>query len=110
MTDREAAAKALAAGTVDLAVVRSDELTSTTGQTIAILRRDVVGLVIPSHAAIEKVGDLAGKTLGLLQGPAGNERILDQILAYYQIPSQRVNRVTLAPGDIGPAIQHKRGA
>jgi TRAP transporter TAXI family solute receptor len=110
MADREASAKALTAGTVDLAVVRSDELTSTTGQTIAILRRDVVGLVIPSHAAIEKVGDLAGKTLGLLQGRAGDERILDQILAYYQIPTPRVNRVTLAPDEIGPAIRQKRVA
>ena len=75
MTDRDASAKALTTGAADLAVVRSDDLTSTTGQTIAILRRDVVGLVIPSHAAIEKVGDLAGKTLGLLQGPVGDERI-----------------------------------
>jgi TRAP transporter TAXI family solute receptor len=110
MTDREAAAKALAAGTVDLAVVRSDELTSTTGKTIAILRRDVVGLVIPSHAAIEKVGDLAGKTIGLMQGPAGDERILDQILEYYQVPTKRVNRVVLTYGEIGPAIRQKRVA
>ena len=55
MSDREARTKALTAGEVDLAVVRSDDLTSTTAQTIAILRRDVVGLVIPSHASIEKV-------------------------------------------------------
>src|SRR5262245_56442461 len=31
MADRETSAKALTAGTVDLAVVRSDDLTSTTG-------------------------------------------------------------------------------
>src|SRR5262249_9665243 len=110
LADREASAKALTAGTVDLAVVRSDDLTSTTGQTIAILRRDVVGLVIPSHAAIEKVGDLAGKTIGLLQGSASNERILDQILEYYQVPTQKVRRVVLAPGEIGPAISQKRVA
>src|SRR5262245_10925536 len=110
MADREARAKALTAGEVDLAVVRSDDLTSTTGQTIAILRRDVVGLVIPPHASIEKVGNLAGKTIGLLQGPAGDEHILDQILEYYQVPSQRVHRVVLAPGEIGPAIRQKRVA
>src|SRR5262245_33375846 len=85
--EREASEKALVAGTADLAVVRSDELTSTAAQTIAILRRDVVGLVVPPHAAIEKVNDLAGKTLGLVQGSAGDEHILDQILAYYQIPA-----------------------
>src|SRR5215510_1412171 len=110
MGDREARIKALTAGEVDLAVVRSDDLTSTTAQTIAILRRDVVGLVIPHYALLEKVGQLTGKTIGLLQGPAGDERILDQILAYYQVPTQRVHRVVLAPGEIGPAIRQKRVA
>ena len=110
MADRETSAKALTTGAADLAVVRSDDLTSTTGQTIAILQRDVVGLVIPSHAAIEKVEDLAGKTIGLMQAPAGDERILDQILEYYQVPTQRVNRVVLAHGEIGPAIRQKRVA
>src|SRR5215510_304470 len=72
--DMEASAKALAAGEVDLAVVRSDTPSSTQGQTIAILRRDVVGLIIPPYAAIEKIGDLAGKTIGLVQGAVGDER------------------------------------
>jgi TRAP transporter TAXI family solute receptor len=108
--DREASEKALLAGQADLAVVRSDMLTSTTAQTIAILRRDVVGLVIPPHAPIEKVRDLAGKTLGLVQGPAGDERILDQILTYYQIPADKLQRVVLAPNEIGPAIREKRVA
>jgi TRAP transporter TAXI family solute receptor len=110
MADREASAKALKEGAVDLAVVRSDELTSTTGKTIAILRRDVVGFVVPSYAALEKVGNLTGKTIGLMQGPAGDERILDQILEYYQVPAQKVNRVVLTPGEIGPAIRQKRVA
>jgi hypothetical protein len=39
MADREASAKALAAGEVNLAVVRSDELTSTTGRTMLSLWR-----------------------------------------------------------------------
>src|SRR5215813_11296317 len=91
--DREASEKALVAGEADLAVVRSDMLTSTEAQTIAVLRRDVVGLVIPPHAAIEKVNDLAGKPLGLVQGAAGDARLLEQILAYYQIPADTLQRV-----------------
>jgi TRAP transporter TAXI family solute receptor len=106
--DREASVKALTAGEADLAVVRSDMLANTEAQTIAILRRDVVGLVIPPHAPIEKVRDLAGKTIGLVQGAEGDERILDQILAYYQIPADTLQRVALAPGEIGPAIRQKR--
>ena len=108
--EREASLKALVAGEADLAVVRSDLLTSTAAQTIAILRRDVVGLVIPPHTPIEKVRDLAGKTLGLVQGVADDEHILDQILAYYQIPANTLRRVALAPGEIGPAIRQKRVA
>src|SRR5262249_20942674 len=43
-------------------------------------------------------------------GSASNERILDQILEYYQVPTQKVRRVVLAPGEISPAISQKRVA
>src|SRR5499426_4139132 len=82
MADTEARTKALVAGEIDLAVVRSDLFTDVQGQTIAILRRDVVALIVPAHSPIETVGHLAGKTIGLVQGPASDERILDQILEY----------------------------
>ena len=108
--ESEASAKALTAGEADLAVVRSDMRTGTAAQTIALVRRDVVGFVIPPHAPIAKVRDLAGKTLGLVQGPAGDARLLDQILAYYQIPADTLQRVVLAPNEIGPAIREKRVA
>ena len=108
MADLEASMKALTAGEVDLAVVRSDMLTGTDAQTIAILRHDVVALIVPAHSPVETVGHLAGKTIGLVQGPASDERILDQILEYYQVPTPRVHRVVLAPGEIGPALSQKR--
>src|SRR5262245_43964054 len=108
--DREASAKALLAGEADLAVVRSDMLTNTEAQTIAILRRDVAGLIVPPHTPIEHVRDLTGKTIGLVQGAAGDAPMLDQILAYYQIPADKLQRVVLAPGEIGPAIRQKRVA
>jgi len=108
MADMEARMKALTAGEVDLAVVRSDMLTGTVGKTIAILRRDVVGLIVPAHSPVETVGHLAGKTIGMVQGLASDDRILDQILTYYQIPAQTIRRVGLAPNDIGPAIRQKR--
>src|SRR5215831_17312617 len=34
--------------------------------------------------------------------------MLDQILAYYQIPANTLQRVALAPGEIGTAIRQKR--
>jgi len=44
----------------------------------------------------------------VVQGPAGNDRLLDQILTHYQVPTQTLQRVVLAPHDIGPAIRQKR--
>lgn len=38
----------------------------------------------------------------------GDERILDRILTYYQIPTHVVRRMTLSPDEIGPAIRQKR--
>jgi TRAP transporter TAXI family solute receptor len=110
MADMEASAKALADGEVDLAVVRSDIAASANGQTLAILRRDLVGLIVPSQSPIESVGELAGKAVGVVYGSAGDERILDQILTYYQLPAQTIRRVVLAPDEIGPAIRQRRVA
>jgi TRAP transporter TAXI family solute receptor len=106
--DLEASAKALADGQVDLAVVRSDMLSNAPGQTIIILRRDVVGFIVPPHSPIKTVRQLAGKALGVVQGPAGNDRLLEQILTHYQVSLQRLQRVVLAPQEIGPAIRQKR--
>jgi TRAP-type uncharacterized transport system substrate-binding protein len=108
MADLDASAHALKTGAVDMAVVRSDVLTSAHGQTIAILRRDVIGLIVPAASPIETVGQLAAKTIGLVSGPTSNERILDQILTYYQIQTGR--RVVLTPDEIVPAIRQKRVA
>ena len=52
-TDRESSEKALIDDKADLAVLRSDMLTNPQIQTIAILRRVVVGIIIPSHAPLE---------------------------------------------------------
>src|SRR5262245_47867091 len=108
--DVAASAKALDAGDVDLAVVRSDMLANTTGQTIAILRRDVVGFIVPPRSPIEDVRALAGKAIGIVKGPPEDEHILDQILTHYQIPVKTIPRVGLALSEIGPAIRQKRVA
>ena len=109
MADIEASTKALAAGEVDLAVVRSDLLTEVQAQTIAIVRRDVVGLIVPAYSPVKTVAQLAGKTIGMVQGQTkSDDRILDQIVTYYKIPAHTIRRVVLAPSEVGPAIRQKR--
>jgi hypothetical protein len=70
----------------------------------------VVGLIVSPHAPIEHVGDLAGKTLGIVQGPVADAHILDTIFTHYQVPVRTLHRVILAPDEIGPAIHQKRVA
>src|SRR5262245_51776225 len=62
-TDVAASAQALAAGQVELAIVRSDVPVGAHSQTIAILRRDVVGLLVPSPTALAHLSVRALKSL-----------------------------------------------
>jgi ABC-type nitrate/sulfonate/bicarbonate transport system substrate-binding protein len=61
------------------------------GQTIAILRRDVVAFIVPAKSPIDKIPSLAGKTIGIPQGPLQkyNEQTLDSILSYYMFRGEQ---------------------
>ena len=48
--DLEASSKALEDGKVDIAVVRSDIRPPANGQTLVILRRDVIAIVLPANS------------------------------------------------------------
>ena len=98
-----ASAKAIEDHATDLGIVRSDAVIPTNGETIAILRRDVVAFVVPAKSPIDKVSVLAGKTIGIPQGPLQtyNEQTLDTILELLQysgehrkaaLPAARRNR------------------
>jgi len=50
---------------------------------------------VPAKSPIDKIPSLAGKTIGIPQGPLQkyNEQTLDSILSYYNIPANSVKRV-----------------
>lgn len=96
-------AQALEAGQVELAVVRSDAAMPSNSPTIAILHTNAALLVAATETGIRSVADLAGKTVGVLRGNATNERLLDVILAQYDVPAALVNRRLLQPGDLNEA-------
>ncbi|WP_244406139.1 TAXI family TRAP transporter solute-binding subunit [Methylocella silvestris] len=108
--DLTASAQAIETHKADLAIIRSDAAVPANGATIAILRRDVVAIVTPAKSPIEKIPDLAGKTIGLVEGPlqAYNSAALDVILSFYDIPAQSVRRVVLPLDEIGHAVADKR--
>jgi TRAP-type uncharacterized transport system substrate-binding protein len=112
VADLAASAKAIEDHTADLAIVRSDAVMPSNGATIAILRRDVVAFVVPAKTPIDKISGLAGKSIGIPQGPLQtyNEQTLDSILSYYDIPAKSVKRIFLPLAEIGAAVAEKRVA
>jgi len=61
--DLKAASAAIEQGDADLALVRTDVSPPSNGQTIAIVRRDVVAIVLPPKSPIKKFSQLIGKTI-----------------------------------------------
>ena len=112
VADLAASAKAIEDHATDLGIVRSDAVIPTNGDTIAILRRDVVAFVVPAKSPIDKIPSVTGKTIGIPQGPLQtyNEQTLDSILSYYNIPAKAVKRVFLPLGEIGAAVHDKHVA
>ena len=96
-------AQAMEAGQVDLAVVRSDAIMPANAPTVAIMHTNAALLVAPTETGITSVADLAGRTVGILRGNATNERLLDVILAQYDVPAALVDRKLLQPGDMAEA-------
>ncbi|MGH6845456.1 MAG: TAXI family TRAP transporter solute-binding subunit, partial [Methylocella sp.] len=112
VADLAASAKAIEDRATDLGIVRSDAVIPTNGETIAILRRDVVAFVVPAKSPIDKVSALAGRTIGIPQGPLQtyNEQTLDAILSYYNIPAKAVKRIFLPLAEIRAAVHDKQVA
>jgi TRAP-type uncharacterized transport system substrate-binding protein len=104
--------RAMEQGKVDLALVRSDVSPPTNGRTIAILRRDVIAILLPHGSAISDPSKLLGKTVAIPQGLAqdNNSRALDAILSYFDIAPDKVKRLFLPAAEIGPALKRKQAS
>lgn len=102
--------KAMEEGRVDLAVVRSDVSPPTNGQTIAILRRDVIAVVLPAGSSVKDLPQLEDHAIAIPEGPlqAYNSSALDTILSYYNVAPTSVRRVFMPLSKIGPAVQRKQ--
>jgi len=108
--DLAASSRAIETGQVDLAVIRSDVSPPTNGQTIAILRRDVVAFVLPPKSPIDGIARLAGKTIAIPQGRLQdvNAALLDTILGYYNVAPHDVKRLFLSPREMVAAVHHRQ--
>ena len=110
--DLTASSKALEERKVNIAIVRTDVSPPVNGQSLVILRRDVVAIVLPPGSPIESIGQLSGKTVAIPTGPVQNDnsRALDLILSYFNVSPGAVKRILVSPGQIGLALRERRAA
>ena len=104
--------KAMEDGKVNVAIVRTDIAPPTNGATVAILRRDAVAIVVEAGSPVKTAADLVGRTIAIPQSlvQEDNSRLLDSLLAYFDISPDKVKRVFMPVADIGPAVFHKHVA
>ncbi|MBX9758830.1 MAG: C4-dicarboxylate ABC transporter substrate-binding protein [Beijerinckiaceae bacterium] len=101
------AAHALEAKEVDLAVVRPDLSLPTNGLTVAILRQEALFILYPTGQKIEKVPDLAGKTLALVTRNGADNAAIGAVLDFYDVSTRvRIERVEEA--DVGRVLASGR--
>jgi TRAP-type uncharacterized transport system substrate-binding protein len=93
--DVRAAAKAMADGAVDLAVVRSDIAMPTNAATALILSHQFAIIAAAHGASYSNFSDLKGKRVAIvaseISGDA-NQKLLDTIEAQYSLPPDAIDR------------------
>ncbi len=113
-------AAAMARREVDLAIVPSTADDSLNWPVVAILRQNVMALIVPpgpakkskakgeKSAKIEKIGQLAGRRVGIVTGNEATRELLDTVLAHYGVPAAKVTVSEIDPKDIADAIKNNQ--
>jgi TRAP-type uncharacterized transport system substrate-binding protein len=100
------AAKAFAAGTADLAVVRADVGDLSQARSVVLIARGVVMIVAPPGSAITSIAKLRGHTVGVLGGEI-NHGVVDALKKEYDLGDANVVFKDLAPAEARRAVQSK---
>jgi TRAP transporter TAXI family solute receptor len=107
VADSAAGAALIEAGGADLAVMRGDVALATSAQTLAIMHRNAILLLAPGGSRLRRVSDLRGKRIGVVHEIATmdpNARLVETILAQYDIPRDAVTLISLAPDEVAAAL------
>src|SRR6202166_4545252 len=101
------AAKAFAAGKVDLAVVRGDVGDLSQAKAVVVVSHMVVLIIAPPGSSIDSMDNLKGRTVGAVSGVA-NAKIVDALTKEYDLASAKVGFKNLALTDVRQAVQSKQ--
>ena len=100
------AAKAFAAGTADLAVVRADAGDLSQARTVALTAHGVVMIVAPPGSPITSIAKLRDHTVGVVGGEI-NHGVVDVLKREYDLGRANVVFKDIAPSDARRAVQAK---
>jgi TRAP-type uncharacterized transport system substrate-binding protein len=101
------AARAFAAGTTDLAVVRADAGDLSQARTVAVTAHGVVMIVAPPGSSITSIAKLRDHTVGVVGGEI-NHGIVEVLKKEYDLGHANVTFKDIAPADARRAVQSRQ--
>jgi len=101
------AADAFSAGKVDLAVVRGDVGDLSQAQAVVVVSHMVVLIIAPPGSSIGGIGNLKGRTVGVVGG-AANAKVVDVLTKEYDLAGAKVVFKNLALTEVRQAVQSKQ--
>jgi TRAP transporter TAXI family solute receptor len=112
--DSQAAADAIKDGKADLAIMPSPADNALKAPVVAILRQNVMALIVPAPASgkkgkksakIEKIDQLAGHRVGIVTGNEASPGLLRAVLDHYGVPAAKVTVSQIDPKNVAEAIK-----
>jgi TRAP-type uncharacterized transport system substrate-binding protein len=100
------AAKALATGTADVAVVRADVGDLHEARAVALTARGVLTIVAPPGSSISTIAKLRGHTVGVVDGQI-NRGVVDVLRKEYDLDRANVVFKDIQPAEARRALQSK---
>jgi TRAP transporter TAXI family solute receptor len=104
-------------GKADLAILPSPADDSLKAPVVAILRQNVMALIVPAPASgkkgkksakIEKIDQLAGRRVGVVGGNEASPELLRAVLNHYGVPAAKVTVSQIDPKNIAEAIKNNQ--
>jgi TRAP transporter TAXI family solute receptor len=113
------AANALRDGKADLAILPSTADSSLKWPVVAILRQNVMALIVPPSASaakkgkkksgkIDKIDQLAGHRVGIVTGNEATPDLLRVVLDHYGVPIAKVKVSEIEPNTIADAVKNNQ--
>jgi len=115
--DTQATVDAISNGQADLAVLPAPADSAMKWPVVAVLRENVMVLIVPAAKKtkkpgktekIEKIGQLAGRRVGIVTGNEATDDLLNVVLDHYGVPRAKVTLSEVDPKNVAGAIKNNQ--